>query len=141
MSVYFSISKFIFLSNSCGRGDFEKLEGRGGAVFCIRQSAPGPGKASALPWPTLSRRRVWASEHLFVSGCEIVSQGEFYITGELVTPVKCDTSDKRQTGVTAPASSRQSPQSSLSQGLSFFLSDRVAKVCGKQTEYKSLIPL
>ena len=49
MSVYFPISKFIFLSNSCGRGDFEKLEGRGGAVFCIRQSALSRPEESLSP--------------------------------------------------------------------------------------------
>ena len=79
MSVYFPISKFIFLSNSCGRGDFEKLEGRGGAVFCIRQSAlTRPGES--LSPPLAGGSRVWASEHLFVSGCEIVRELESFIS-------------------------------------------------------------
>ena len=86
------------------------------------KSAPGPGKASALHWPSaLSRRQPWASEHLFVSGCEIVSSpghpgpAESFISRCDPACVKCDSCDKRQTGVTAPLI-----LCLLSPGLSFF---------------------
>ena len=90
------------------------------SVFASQHSA-GPGKASALPWPcTLSRREPGLGIRAFVCVRMWDCQGvwEFYITSDPC--VKCDMSDKRQTGVAAPASSRQSPQSTLSQGLSFF---------------------
>ena len=86
-------------------------------VFCIRQVSSGrPGESLWLS-PPLSRRQCWASEHLFVSGCEIiVIRGQESFISLVCDPVlKCDIGDKRQTGVTAPViPSLPSP------GLSFF---------------------